>query len=101
MKERGLTQRELAERSGVSVATIRQIQGAQPARRSPVTLAALSRALGWADDYLRQVVRPDAEPAPTDAGDDAGVVTRLNTVEERVRELIERVNRLETSQGGR
>lgn len=100
MKERGLTQRELAELSGVSVATIRQIQGAKRARRSPVTLAALSRALGWPDDHLRQVLRPHSEPtAANTPGGTAALAARLDAVDARVRDLDTRVKRLERRSG--
>jgi transcriptional regulator with XRE-family HTH domain len=101
MTDQGLMQRELAEQSGVSVSTIRQIQAAVPRRRSPVTLAALARALDWPDDHLRQILRPRPQGSSPGASNESALDTRLDNVEERVRELIERVNRLETPQGGR
>ncbi|MEQ7011205.1 helix-turn-helix domain-containing protein [Actinopolymorpha sp. B17G11] len=94
MGEQGINQRELAEHSGVSVATIRQIQGAKPARRSTVTLAALSRALGWPDDHLRRVLRQEAPPEESSAVVD--LAARLEAVEAQVRDLADHVRQIET-----
>jgi transcriptional regulator with XRE-family HTH domain len=94
MGERGINQRELAERSGVSVATIRQIQGAKPARRSAVTLAALSRALGYPDDHLRRVLRQEAPQEESRTV--ADLAERLEAVESQVRDLAGRVRQIET-----
>ncbi|OHV64169.1 hypothetical protein [Pseudofrankia sp. BMG5.36] len=59
-----VNQRELAERSGVSVATLRILQRGVGSRRAyNSTLVAVSRALGWPDDHLIQVLL--AEPAET------------------------------------
>jgi transcriptional regulator with XRE-family HTH domain len=91
MHELGMTQRELADRSGVSVATIRQIQSAQPAsRRSPRTLADLSRAVGLPDGYLQDVLRfgTPASHQESPAGDPVGVLAaKLDQLAERVAKL--------------
>ncbi|MDT3444470.1 helix-turn-helix transcriptional regulator [Pseudofrankia sp. BMG5.37] len=64
-----VSQRELAERSGISVATLRILQRGTGSRRAyNSTLAAVSRALGWPDDHLMALL---AEPADT-PGDSAG-----------------------------
>ncbi|MGH3342201.1 MAG: helix-turn-helix domain-containing protein [Carbonactinosporaceae bacterium] len=55
MQERGVTQRDLAERSGVSVATLRKIQHGVPQSRNRSTLTNISRALGFAEDHLWRV----------------------------------------------
>ena len=48
VRELGLTQRELAQRSNVSLAIVREIQrNTAQRRRSARTLEALSVALGW------------------------------------------------------
>jgi transcriptional regulator with XRE-family HTH domain len=52
MAARGLSQRELAERSGLSAATLRKIQHGDAQARNRSTLTALSRALGLGDDHL-------------------------------------------------
>lgn len=55
--ELGWQQRELADRSHVSPATIREIQHhTVERRRSPRTLESLSVTLGWAPDYLSGVL---------------------------------------------
>ncbi|MER7011510.1 helix-turn-helix transcriptional regulator [Saccharopolyspora sp. NPDC000359] len=59
LAELGMTQRELAERSDVSPATLRQLQNPdsyEPKRRSPRLLAAISEGLRWPHDHLAQVL---------------------------------------------
>jgi transcriptional regulator with XRE-family HTH domain len=57
VRELGWRQRELAERSHVSVAVVREIQRhTVERRRSPRTLEALSVALGWEPEYLHRVL---------------------------------------------
>src|ERR1700744_6553718 len=57
-RERGWRQRELAERSRVSAAVVREIQlHTVERRRSPRTLESLSVALGWAPGRLDSVLR--------------------------------------------
>jgi transcriptional regulator with XRE-family HTH domain len=95
MLERGITQRELAERSGISVATLRKIQHAESqARRNRSTLASLSRALGFRDDYLWRI----ATEAPSSGGGtiDALVIDDLRA---DLAELRARVEVLEARQG--
>ena len=53
MLQIGLTQRALSERSRVSLTTLRELAHRQ---RSARTLAAISEALGWQPDHLRDVV---------------------------------------------
>ena len=63
MTELPLNQRDLADRSGVSVATIRELQYPNtPRRRSARTLGALSEALEWPEGYLRAVLHGEAVP---------------------------------------
>jgi transcriptional regulator with XRE-family HTH domain len=64
MRERGISQKQLAKRSGVSSATIRLIQHHPGAHRhTPRTLEAVSKALDWPPDYLDIVLngRPRQE----------------------------------------
>ncbi|MGH3321325.1 MAG: helix-turn-helix domain-containing protein [Streptosporangiaceae bacterium] len=97
MAERDLTQRELAERSGVSVATLREIQRGIDRRRSPVTLAAISRALGFPDDHLRRVLREGHLPASTvAAGVPQAVAQRLDQLRSELDDLHRRVRDIET-----
>ncbi|MGW4640791.1 hypothetical protein ACWEN6_19815 [Sphaerisporangium sp. NPDC004334] len=69
MADLGMTQRELIERSKVAPMTIRQVQQGVDRRRNRNTLAAISRALGFPDDYLSQVA---AESQAETSRDDAG-----------------------------
>ena len=90
-----LSQRELAERSGVSVATLRKVQQGDHQRRSATTLTAISRALGLADDHLRRIASGSAGP---NAASPAAVrlPERLKAVEAQLAELQERVAALES-----
>ena len=90
-----LTQRELSERSGVSVATLRKIQQGDDQRRSATTLTAIARALGLADDQLRRVANGSI---PANGADSAeGLPERLESLEAQVVQLQERVAALESS----
>ena len=93
MAAHGVSQRELAERSGVSPATLRKIQHGDEQARNRSTLTAVSRALGLPDDHLWRIAT--AAPAAASAagsqpgGDLGGRVAelerRVNAIEERLR----------------
>lgn len=91
MRELGISQRELAERSGISPATLREIQHGTNRQRSRSTLAAISRALRWPEDHLRRISvegqanEPTAEDAPALAG-----------LREELAELRQRVEAIES-----
>lgn len=86
LEQLGMAQNELALKSRVSVATIRDMQGGVAKRRNPRTLADLSEALGWSSDYLERVSDGQSgEPGPD----------RLTQLEAEVVELKERVASLE------
>lgn len=80
-----MTQAELAKRSRVSPATLRQIQHAVPKQYNPRTLSGISEALGWPSGHLEHV----AEGKSVGGGD------RLAQLEAAVSELSERVAALE------
>ncbi|SHG25825.1 hypothetical protein [Streptoalloteichus hindustanus] len=62
--ELSMKQKELAERSGVSLAIIREVQQDRiRRRRNPRTLEALSIALGWHPQHLTAVLHGQ-EPPP-------------------------------------
>jgi len=87
--ELDLNQKELAEKSGVSLAIVREIQQNRiHRRRNPRTLEALSAALGWHPDHLGALLHgktpPHAEAPP--AADDP-VVAVLNVLVREVRAL--------------
>jgi transcriptional regulator with XRE-family HTH domain len=99
MAELPLTQKELAERSGVSVATLRELQHAKAGRRrSARTLAAISLALGWPDGYLQARLTGGTVPGGSSrAGQEADisiVLTRLDELHGEVRRLADAVDRL-------
>lgn len=92
LEEIQLTQKELADRSGVSVATLRQLQkNDAPRKRSPRTLAAVSEGLRWPSDHLGRVL--DDGPA-ANAPDVLGELSRLRA---DVQDLQARVADLEDS----
>ncbi|MEU8209998.1 helix-turn-helix transcriptional regulator [Micromonospora sp. NPDC049044] len=99
MADLPLSQQELAERSKVSVATLRELQKATATRkRSARTLAAISQALGWPDDYLRAVLTGSTPP---DGGGGVGradssslVLARLDQLHAEVRRLADAVERM-------
>lgn len=89
MHQLRLTQREVAERSGVSVATLRQIQNGYGSRtRRARTLAGISVALGWPADYLANVLTGAAPPPPSEPTDSQDrVLTKLEEIHDELREL--------------
>ena len=98
VRELGWRQRELAERSRVSVAVVREIQRhTVERRRSRRTLEALSVALGWDPGYLDRVLkghaRRDGRPI---APDDAALWSRLDSVDQRLDEIVELLTELRT-----
>jgi transcriptional regulator with XRE-family HTH domain len=98
--ELGLKQRELAERSGVSLAIVREIQQDKVHRnRNPRTLEALSVALQRHPQHLTAVlagkIPPDAGQAPVPKPDP--VVVALNTLIREIRGLRAQVSRIESA----
>ncbi|MFG2002127.1 helix-turn-helix domain-containing protein [Spirillospora sp. NPDC048911] len=92
MRELNITQRELAERSGVSPATLRQIQQGVARQRSRSTLAAISRALGLPEDRLREV---SLDGRYSETPDDVEA-SSLGQLREELAELRGRVEALES-----
>ena len=89
VRELGWRQRELAERSHVSVAVVREIQRhTVERRRSPRTLEALSVALGWEPEHLDQVLKGHAQrPEGHPAADRAALWSRLDSLVSRLAEI--------------
>jgi transcriptional regulator with XRE-family HTH domain len=95
-----LQQRELAERSGVSLAIVREIQqGRIQRRRNPRTLEALSVALQRHPQYLAAVLEgrtpPDVGQAPPPQPDP--VLVALNTLIREIRGLRAQVGHIESA----
>src|SRR5271166_269121 len=89
VRELGWRQRELAERSHVSVAVVREIQRhTVERRRSPRTLEALSVALGWEPGHLDRVLRGHVQQSGGHtAPDGAALWSRLDSFESRLAEI--------------
>jgi transcriptional regulator with XRE-family HTH domain len=89
VRELGWRQRELAERSHVSVAVVREIQRhTVERRRSPRTLQALSVALGWEPEHLHRVLKDRSQQSGNHASPDlAAVWSRLDSFDLRLAEL--------------
>jgi transcriptional regulator with XRE-family HTH domain len=95
--ELGWRQRELAERSRVSQAIVRELQHhTVERRRSTRTLESLSVALGWHPQHLDAVLHgrrpPDVTEPVTDCGDT--LWSRLDSLEQRLDEITERLDNL-------
>lgn len=90
----GWRQRELAERSGVSLATVREIQRhSVERRRSPRTLESLSSALGWPPGHLASVLSGQAPPELAGRGAD-NALSRLDRVERKLDDITARLDAL-------
>jgi transcriptional regulator with XRE-family HTH domain len=90
VRELGWRQRELAERSHVSVAVVRELQRhTVERRRSRRTLEALSVALGWEPEHLDRVLKGHArQPGGNTAPDSAALWSRLESFESRLAEIL-------------
>lgn len=97
LAELGMRQRELAERSHVSQAIVRELQhNTAQRRRSARTLEALSVGLAWHPQHLTAVLIGRTPPEPGDpplAADD-DVPARLAVIEHHLRELTERIGEI-------
>lgn len=91
----GWKQRELAERSHVSQAIVREIQHHTVERkRSARTLEALSLALGWHPGHLAAVLHGRKPLAPGETGDEAidEITSRLSAIEDRLSDITDRLD---------
>jgi transcriptional regulator with XRE-family HTH domain len=96
VRELGWRQRELADRSHVSAAVVREIQRHTiERRRSPRTLQALSVALGWEPEHLDRVLRGQAQqPGGHGASESAALRARLDSLDRRLAEVVELLTEL-------
>ena len=96
--ELGWRQRELAERSHVSQAIVRELQHhTVERRRSARTLEALSVALGMHPQHLDAVLHGRMPPHPDEPANDGGELSsRLDALEYRLSEIIERLNDMQS-----
>ncbi|MGH3695880.1 MAG: helix-turn-helix domain-containing protein [Pseudonocardiaceae bacterium] len=101
VNELGWRQRELAQRSHVSQAIVRELQHhTVERRRSARTLEALSVALGWHPQHLAAVLRgripPElGEPVVSDNG--GTVSSRLDAIDERLSEITDLLHQMNTN----
>jgi transcriptional regulator with XRE-family HTH domain len=98
VRELGWRQRELAERSHVSVAVVREIQRhTVERRRSPRTLEALSVALGWEPEHLHRVLKGRSQQSEGHAAPDlAAVWSRLNSFDLQLTEISQLLTELKS-----
>jgi len=97
VNELGWRQRELAERSHVSQAIVREIQHhTVERRRSARTLEALSVAMGWHPQHILAVLHGRTPPEPDEPVTPSGqtVWSRLDALEDRLMEITERLDEL-------
>ncbi|SES27208.1 helix-turn-helix domain-containing protein [Actinokineospora terrae] len=94
LRELGWRQRELADRSQVSQAIIRELQyHTVERRRSARTLEALSAALGLHPDHLSAVLQGRVPSRPDGAPEDEGQMqSRFDSLELRLTEILERLH---------
>jgi hypothetical protein len=84
-----MTQVELATSSGVSTATLREMQNARiPRRRSSRTLAAISTALQWPSDHLEHLASNGEAPGQP--------IDRVEALAARVDDLTRRLEAVES-----
>ncbi|CRK61096.1 hypothetical protein [Alloactinosynnema sp. L-07] len=95
-RELGLRQRELAERSQVSQAIIREIENhTVERRRSTRTLEALSLALEWHPGHLAALLYSRKPLAPGQTGDPTDtILSRLEAIQDRLDDISDRLDDL-------
>ncbi|MGH3629703.1 MAG: helix-turn-helix domain-containing protein [Sciscionella sp.] len=102
VRELGLRQWELAERSHVSQAIVRELQlHTLERRRSGRTLEALSLALQWHPGHLLAVAHGKTPLRPGETGDPTvdEVPVRLGAIEEQLREITGQLDAMNTTLG--
>ena len=100
VNELGWRQRELAQRSHVSQAIVRELQHhTVERRRSARTLEALSTALGWHPQHLTAVLRGRTPPKLGDpvSDNDRTVSSRLDAIDERLSEITDLLHEMNTN----
>jgi transcriptional regulator with XRE-family HTH domain len=98
VNELGWRQGELAERSHVSRATVREIQHhIVERRRSARTLEALSTALGWPPQYLDAVLRGRRLPELPQPSNDNGesLRSRMDRFERHLSAITDRLDAIQ------
>jgi transcriptional regulator with XRE-family HTH domain len=99
VNELGWRQGELAERSHVSRATVRELQHhIVERRRSARTLEALSTTLGWHPQHIDAVLRGRRPPEPTEpvTNNEASLWSRMDSLERYLSDITERLDAIQT-----
>jgi DNA-binding Xre family transcriptional regulator len=97
MAAQRIGQQELAQRSGVSVSTLRQLQHGASRRVQNRTLAAISTALDWPEDHLTAVLRHGHRPsAASTPSDPDAVLAGLHRIQAQLADLSDRLASIET-----
>jgi transcriptional regulator with XRE-family HTH domain len=94
MLELGVSQKELAATSGVSLAIVREIQrNTVQRRRGHRTLESLAVALQWHPQHLLALLHDRRPPAPGKPREDMRdpVTARLGVIEDRLTEITEQL----------
>lgn len=97
--ELGWRQGELAERSHVSRATVRELQHhIVERRRSARTLEALSTTLGWHPQHIEAVLRGHRPPESTEPVTTNGESpwSRMDALERHLSDITERLDAIQT-----
>ncbi len=95
LTETRATQMDVASRARVSLTTLRELQhNANPRRRRPQTLSAVSEALGWPPEYLTRVLQGEPSHAHPDESSDP-VLKSLKDLEDEIADLRARVVQIE------
>jgi transcriptional regulator with XRE-family HTH domain len=95
----GWRQRELAQRSNVSQAIVRELQHhTVERRRSPRTLESLSAAMGWHPGHLEAVLEGRTPPKPPEPIPDldSTLWARLDRLEDHLAEISESIAGMRT-----
>jgi transcriptional regulator with XRE-family HTH domain len=98
VNELGWRQGELAERSHVSRATVRELQHhVVERRRSARTLEALSSTLGWHPRHLDAVLRGRRPPEPAEpaTNDRENLRSRIDALERYLADITERLEAIQ------
>ncbi|GAA2975490.1 hypothetical protein LV75_001755 [Actinokineospora diospyrosa] len=95
LRELGWRQRELATRSKVSQAVIRELQyNTIQRKRSTRTLEALSTALDWHPHHLTAIYEGNEPPHHDQPENQDPVVTRLDDIEHRMDALADTLHQI-------
>lgn len=90
LDQQRITQMELATKAGVSLAMVQELVKPLPRKRQPRTLAAISSALGWPDNYIQALLHGQPLATPEPLNDDA-----LRAVQEELQRINRRLDALE------